>query len=76
MTLRLLTTTKLLVLASVIGLLMAVSATSHGQAIDASPPELTESPSDGLAIELPNDEAETTETAEAATPTRKVNWAM
>ena len=65
MTFRLVTTTKLLVLASIIGLLMAVSATSHGQAIDASPPELTEDPADGPAIELPRDKAGATEAAKA-----------
>lgn len=64
---RFMTTTKLLVLASIVGLLMAMSATSHGQAIDASPPiaEATESASDGPAIELPNDESGALGAAEA-----------
>lgn len=66
MTIRLLTTTKLLVLASIIGFLMAMSATSHGQAIDASPEiaEATESASDGPAIDAPNDGSEAAEAAE------------
>lgn len=65
---RIMTTTKLLVLASIIGLLMAMSATSYGQAIDASPPviaEATESSLDGPEIELPDDESGVAAAAEA-----------
>lgn len=61
------TSTKILVAFSIVGLLMAMSATSYGQAIDAAP-EVAESASDAPAIELHNDDAAPVKTAEAANP--------